>query len=85
MICPNRQIRLRGFGVFGCFPLLTKSAIHCKIRQDLNIASAAFAGSFPAILRFEKPEIHKVFLHFPNLVLQQTLSPNALAEFCGIA
>ena len=43
-------------------------------------ASAVFGGSFAPILRFEKLEIHKVFLHFPNLVLKQNLSPNALAD-----
>ena len=44
-------------------------------------ASAAFGGSFAPILRFEKLEIHKVFLRFPSLVLKQNLSPNALADF----
>ena len=43
-------------------------------------ASAPFGGSFAPILRFEKLEIHKVFLRFPNLVLKQNLSPNALAD-----
>ena len=42
--------------------------------------SAAFGGSFAPILRFEKLEIHKVFLRFPSLVLKQNLSPNALAD-----
>lgn len=31
VICTNRQIRLCGFGVFGCFPLLTKPVFHCKV------------------------------------------------------
>ena len=48
-------------------------------------ASAAFGGSFAPILRFEKLEIHKVFLRFPNLDLIPNLSLNALARFCGIA
>ena len=30
-VCLNRQIRLCGFGVFGCFPLLTKPVFHCKV------------------------------------------------------
>ena len=49
--------------------------------EPLNQWSAAFGGAFDAILRFEKLEIHKVFLPFSNLVLRHTLSPNALAHF----
>ena len=53
--------------------------------QHRAIASSRFAGSFPPILRFEKFEIHTVFLHFPNLDLTKNLSPNLLAELCGAA
>ena len=53
--------------------------------QHRAIASLRFAGSFPPILRFEKFEIHTVFLHFPNLDLTKNLSPNLLAELCGAA
>ena len=54
-------------------------------RQHRTIASARFGGSFPPILRFEKLEIHKVFLRFSNLGLAKNLSPNLLAELCGAA
>ena len=37
------------------------------------------------MLRFEKREIHKVFLRFPNLALTKNLSPNLLAELRGEA
>ena len=56
-----------------------------SLRQHRAIASLRFAGSFPPILRFEKFEIHTVFLHFPNLDLTINLSPNLLAELCGAA
>ena len=46
---------------------------------------ARFGGPFPPILRFEKLEIHKVYLRFPNLDLTKNLSPNQLAESCGVA
>ena len=54
-------------------------------RQHHAIASARFAGYFPPNLRFEKREIHKVFLRFPNLALAKNLSPNLLAELRGVA
>ena len=40
---------------------------------------------FSAILQLEKFEIHKVFLRFSNLDLTKNLSPNLLAELCGVA
>ena len=55
------------------------------VRQPRTLASARFAGSFPPILRFEKLEIHTVFLRFSNLGLAKNLSPNLLAELCGAA
>ena len=54
-------------------------------RQYRTIASAAFSGSFAPVLQFEKLEIHTVFLHFPNFILEQNLSPKALAELRGVA
>ena len=63
---------------------LTDSAHNPYTKEPLYQWSAAFGGAFDAILRFEKLEIHKVFLPFSNLVLRQTLSPNALAH-CIIA
>ena len=53
--------------------------------QHRTIASSRFSGSFPPILRFEKFEIHTVFLHFSNLDLTKNLSLNQLAELCGVA
>ena len=50
-----------------------------------TIAPSRFGGSFPPMLRFEKREIHKVFLRFPNLALTKNLSPNLLAELRGAA
>ena len=55
------------------------------VRQPRTNASARFAGSFPPILRFEKLEIHNVFLRFSNLGLAKNLSPNLLAELRGAA
>lgn len=49
-------------------------------RESLN-KSAADSGSFAPTFRFENLEIHKVFLRFSNLILQQNLSPIALADF----
>ena len=56
-----------------------------KIRQHRIIASADSSGSFAPILQFEKLEIHKVFLRFPNFILGQNLSLLPLAELCGAA
>ena len=53
--------------------------------QHRTIASADISGSFVPILRFEKLEIHPVFLRFPNLILEQNLSLLSLAELCGAA
>ena len=47
-----------------------------KSGEPLNKSPTADDGSFPPILRFEKWEIHKVFRHFPNLVLTKNLSPS---------
>ena len=55
------------------------------LRQHRTIASADISGSFVPILQFEKLEIHKVFLRFPNFILEQNLSLLSLAELCGAA
>ena len=55
------------------------------LRQHRAIASARFDGSFSPILRFEKLEIHTVFLRFSNLGLAKNLSSNLLVELCGAA
>ena len=38
-------------------------------RETLKKSSAAAGGSFAPTYQFEKWEIHKVFLHFPNFNL----------------
>ncbi len=65
--------------------LRTTSSRSAAKWQHRTITSLAFAGYFSPILRFEKIEIHKVFLHFSNLASTKNLSPNALAELCGAA
>ena len=41
-------------------------------------------GSYAPSYQFEKREIHKVFLHFPNFNLEQNLSPISHANLnCG--
>ena len=49
-------------------------------REPLNKSSAAAGGTLAPTYQFEKWEIHKVFLHFPNFDLHQNLSPSALAD-----
>ncbi|MDY4231014.1 MAG: hypothetical protein SOX74_02890, partial [Candidatus Faecousia sp.] len=48
-------------------------------KEPLNKSTAAFSGSFAPTYRFENLEIHKVFLRFPNLNLEQNPSLTALA------
>ena len=54
-------------------------------RQHRTIMSSASGGSFAPILQFEKLEMHKVFLRFPNFILEQNLSPKSLSKLCGAA
>ena len=61
-------ISLRGHG---CLQLNNK--------EPLNQSAAALSGSFVPAYRFENLEIHKVFLQFPNLNLEQNPSLTALA------
>ena len=49
-------------------------------REALIKSSAVDGGSFSPNLRFEKLEIHKVFLRFPNLALTKNLSPPTLVD-----
>ncbi|MFR3446920.1 MAG: hypothetical protein ACLTUE_03710 [Oscillospiraceae bacterium] len=62
--------------------LMLASAAFCDIifEETLNNSSAVDGGYFPPIHRFEKLEIHKVFLHFSNLDLTENLSPSTLAD-----
>ena len=48
-------------------------------KEPLNQSAAALSGSFAPAYRFENLEIHKVFLRFPNLNLEQNPSLTALA------
>ena len=48
--------------------------------EALPQSSAAYDGAFPPIHRFEKLDVHKVRLHFPNLDSTKNLSPSALAD-----
>ena len=50
------------------------------VKETLIYSPAADAGSFASTFQFEKLEIHKVFLRFPNFNLCQNLSPSALAS-----
>jgi len=50
-----------------------------KSKEPLNKSSAALSGSFAPAYRFENLEIHKVFLRFPNLNLEQNPSLTTLA------
>jgi hypothetical protein len=59
------------------------------IKEPLNQSSAADDGSFAPTPQFEKLEIHKVFLRFPNFDLEQNLTTIILvncliAYFCVI-
>jgi len=45
-----------------------------------NLSSAVIGGSFAPTYQFEKLEIHKVCLSFPNFNLGQNLSPLTLAD-----
>ena len=49
------------------------------LKEPLNKSAAALSGSFAPTYRFENLEIHKVFLQFPNLNLEQNPSLTALA------
>ena len=49
-------------------------------REPLNQSAAALSGSFAPAYRFENLEIHRVFLRFPNLDLEQNPSLTALAS-----
>lgn len=44
-------------------------------------SSAVTSGSFNPTFQFEKLEIHKVCLHFPNFNLRQNLTLFILADF----
>ena len=47
-------------------------------KKPLNKSAAALSGSFAPTFRFENLEIHKGFLQFPNLNLEQNPSLSTL-------
>ena len=49
--------------------------------ETLTKSSAAEQRIFCPTVQFEKQEIHKVFLCFPNLRLRQNLALTALVDF----
>ena len=51
-----------------------------RAKEALNKSAAADSGSFVPTFRFENLEIHKVFLRFSNLNLEQNPSLTALAD-----
>ena len=54
-------------------------ASRSRPKEPLNQSAAALSGSFAPAYRFENLEIHKVFLRFSNLNLEQNPSLTALA------
>ena len=63
----------------GARALLAMTKMAGFAREPLNKSAAALSGSFAPTDRFENLEIHKVFLRFPNLNLEQNPSLTALA------
>ena len=58
---------------------LTFGGENGRPREPRNKSAAARSGSFVPTDRFENLEIHRVFLQFPNLNLEQNPSLTALA------
>ena len=68
------------FSILHTFASMHESAFTENVaRKPLNKSAAALSGSFAPTFRFENLEIHKVFLQFPNLNLEQNPSLTALA------
>ena len=76
----KEQLKLSGGGVaIITFSNETFQDASGNPKEPLNKSSAALSGSFAPTDRFENFEIHKVFLQFPNLNLEQNPSLTALA------
>ena len=58
---------------------VSDTEIKAEAKEPLNQSAAAVSGSFAPTYWFENLEIHKVFLRFPNLNLEQNPSLTALA------
>ena len=68
---------MRRIAAFLPHPLRTRFSK--ESREPLNKSAAALSGSFVPAYRFENLEIHKGFLQFSNLNLEQNPSLTALA------
>ena len=62
--------------------LISVHSIYAK--EPLNKSAAALSGSFAPTDRFEKLEIRKGFLRFPNLNLEQNPSLTTLAIYSEV-
>ena len=87
--CTNFPVCRVIFLIFSHFPAAVKSKLRRRLLetglwQHRTIAATRFAGFFPPILRFEKLEIHTGFLRVSNLDPAKNLSPDLLAELCGV-
>ena len=60
--------------------VIARSAATWQSKKALNKSAVADSGSFVPTFRFENLEIHKVFLQFSNLNLEQNPSLTALAD-----
>ena len=60
--------------------VIARSTATWQSKEALNKSAAADSGSFVPTFRFENLEIHKVFLRFSNLNLEQNPSLTALAD-----
>jgi hypothetical protein len=58
---------------------ISERAVARRLKEPLKKSAAALSGSFAPTFRFENLEIHKVFLQFSNLNLEQNSSLTALA------
>ena len=73
------------------FPLRSAKRDRCASSDPIFVLATQHNCSwvspdiFSPIHRFEKFEVHKVHLHFSNLVSTKNISPNALAKSCGAA
>ena len=60
------------------------ASVFVWLEQTLINSSAVFSGSFVPTIQFEKLEIHKVFLRFPNFYLEQNLSLTTLVSLISV-
>ena len=77
----KRKNSLLAHGLRSRYPSSLRRCLPYFLRETLNQSSTVAGGSFPPNLRFEKLEIHKVSLRFPNLALTKNLSPSTLVDW----